>query len=316
MKHILKMILKGITDLTHSEKEIVEQALHSTDDFHTVCDLIERVQDTAPHCPHCGHKELYKHGMCSGLQRYRCKSCGKTFNALTNTPLAHLRKKELWLSYMQCLADSETVRKAAEKVEVSKSTSFRWRHRFIHLMSKDIPAELNGIIEADETYFRYSEKGARNLTRKPHKRGGDGLKRGISNDLVSVFTACDRSHHDLEVITGFGQMKKEWLVKHFSRFVAKDAVLVTDGNKSYNYLCYKANIPHIVVKNGERVKGVFHIQHVNAYHKRLKEWIISRFHGVATKYLNHYLSWRHELEKFPHLTIQKLFMSSLGLIHN
>ena len=66
------------------------------------------------------------------------------------------------------------------------------------------------------------------------------------------------------------------------------------------------------------VAGVYHVQNVNAYDSRLKEWI-RRFHGVATHYLDNYLGWfrtldnRHAnsreavlamaLGKFPHLTV-------------
>lgn len=49
----------------------------------------------------------------------------------------------------------------------------------------------------------------------------------------------------------------------------------------------------------ERVKGLYHIQNVNNYHSRLKGWM-QRFNGVATKYLDHYLSW------FQFLDIAKL----------
>ena len=38
-----------------------------------------------------------------------------------------------------------------------------------------------------------------------------------------------------------------------------------------------------------------HINNVNAYHGRLKEWM-RRFHGVATKNLPSYLSWRRTIE--------------------
>ena len=38
-----------------------------------------------------------------------------------------------------------------------------------------------------------------------------------------------------------------------------------------------------------------HINNVNAYHGRLKEWM-QRFHGVATKNLPNYLSWRRTIE--------------------
>jgi len=43
-------------------------------------------------------------------------------------------------------------------------------------------------------------------------------------------------------------------------------------------------------------KSLFHIQHVNAYHKRLKQ-LMQRFHNVATKYLDNYLYWFRYLEQ-------------------
>jgi hypothetical protein len=41
---------------------------------------------------------------------------------------------------------------------------------------------------------------------------------------------------------------------------------------------------------------VLHIQNVNAYGSRFKQWL-GRFNGVATKYLQSYLGWRRWLEK-------------------
>ena len=38
-----------------------------------------------------------------------------------------------------------------------------------------------------------------------------------------------------------------------------------------------------------------HINNVNAYHSRLKQWL-NRFNGVATKNLPSYLGWRRALE--------------------
>ena len=46
--------------------------------------------------PHCGTVGIVKHGRDeNGQQRFRCRlplGCGRTFNALTNTPLARMRK--------------------------------------------------------------------------------------------------------------------------------------------------------------------------------------------------------------------------------
>ena len=67
----------------------------------------------------------------------------------------------------------------------------------------------------------------------------------------------------------------------------------------------KLDAPHVIavlrpvnVQRGLQVlEGVFHIQNVNAYDSRLKTWM-RRFHGVATKYLEHYLGWRRLLERY------------------
>jgi transposase-like protein len=43
-------------------------------------------------CPHCSGERMARNGSASGLQRYKCRDCGRTFNALTGTPLARLRQ--------------------------------------------------------------------------------------------------------------------------------------------------------------------------------------------------------------------------------
>jgi hypothetical protein len=53
------------------------------------------------------------------------------------------------------------------------------------------------------------------------------------------------------------------------------------------------------------IDKVFYIQNVNAYYQRLKS-CIRRFHGAATKYLEHYLGWF----KFSH---KKSLMKTVSL---
>ena len=47
--------------------------------------------------------------------------------------------------------------------------------------------------------------------------------------------------------------------------------------------------------------GSYHIQNVNAYISRLKDWL-RRFKGVATHYLPTYLGWRRMIEREGDLT--------------
>ena len=50
------------------------------------------------------------------------------------------------------------------------------------------------------------------------------------------------------------------------------------------------------VRAGEHVRAkTIHVQNVNGYHSRLKQWM-DRFNGVATKHLPNYLGWRRLLD--------------------
>ena len=69
--------------------------------------------------------------------------------------------------------------------------------------------KFDGIVEIDETYFLYSEKGRRNITeRKPRKRGGKSKQRGISNEQVCVLVARDRTKSTVSKVACMGRIVK------------------------------------------------------------------------------------------------------------
>jgi hypothetical protein len=74
--------------------------------------------------------------------------------------------------------------------------------------------------------------------------------------------------------------------------------LVGDGGKPLAAFASRAGIPfHAVPSPGKPAPETphLHINNVNAYHGRLKQWL-NRFNGVATKNLPSYLGWRRALE--------------------
>lgn len=287
-----------IPSLDHDEQQLVKNAFDGVSDYQKVRELIEAPQEQKRQCPYCESRHVYRHGKSDGLQRYRCLDCRKTYNALTHTPLARLRKKELWLQHLDLMLQSCVLREVSKEMKVSLTTAFRWRHRFSTWLEYDVPGHLEGIVEMDETYFKQSQKGCRTMDRPSHKRGEPASKRGLSREQVCVFTARDRSRHSIESIAGVGPVSGAWLTDKIAPLIAADSVVVSDGLASYQQLVTKENLKHVVVKNkrGQRADGAYHIQHVNAYHSRIKQWINGHFHGVATKYLNHYLWWKHEIE--------------------
>ncbi|MFS2213789.1 IS1595 family transposase [Telluria sp. Tellsp104] len=216
---------------------------------------------------------------------------------MTGTPLARLRKKELWLPYLQCVLESRTVRDAAQVVGVHRTTSFRWRHRFVPGAMRDRPATLSAIVEADETYRLESQKGARNLTRPPRKRGGVAKRRGISREHDCLLIARDRSGRTLDFHTGRGQVTVGQLHECLKPVLQDDALLITDGAIVYQHFAEQAGITHeaVNVKAGDRARGAIHIQNVNSWHSRFKSWLV-RFRGVASRYLIHYSGWQRVLD--------------------
>jgi hypothetical protein len=80
--------------------------------------------------------------------------------------------------------------------------------------------------------------------------------------------------------------------------VTSDNQLCCDGGKAIVGFARKQDIPcQILPSPGGPRPGApnLHINNVNGYHGRLKEWL-RPFHGVATKYLDHYRGWRRTIE--------------------
>jgi transposase-like protein len=260
-------------------------------------ELIEQAASARLVCRHCGSRHFHKHGHANGLQRYRCRQCGRTCNGLTGTPLARLRHKGHWFDYLDGMLESHSIRRAAGKLGVAGATSFRWRHRFLAMTKHDRAKQLAGIAEADEMFLLESQKGARELDRTPRKRGGKATKRGISNEQVCILVARDRSGQTLDWVPGRGPVTALQLHQHLKARLATDVLLVTDAHAAYRAFARQAGISHATVnlKAGVRVRGAVHVQNVNGYHSRLRGWL-QPFRGVATRYLSNYLGWRWALD--------------------
>ena len=258
--------------------------------------LIERMANGRP-CPHCRHPHKHRCGQASGLQRFRCRSCHRSFNALTGTPLARLRKRERWLPYLRCVLESRTVRESAILSGVHRTTSFRWRHRFIPGAARARPASLCAIVEADETYRLESQKGSRTLTRPPRRRGGVARRRGINREHDCLLVARDRSGQTMDFHTGRGPVTAAQLHACLGPLLPADVLLISDAAAAYRTFASQARITHEAVnlRAGVRARGAIHIQNVNAWHSRFKGWL-TRFRGVASRYLIHYSGWRRMLD--------------------
>lgn len=304
-----------LTQLTPHQRSILSDRLREIAHASVSRALIEERLSNKPLCPKCSKEHIVRWGSASKLQRYRCQDCKITFNALTGTPLAGLRHKDKWLCYSQQLSEGRSIRCSAGACGVHNTTSFRWRHRFLAEPGTHKPEQLKGIVEADETFFRESFKGKRHgMIRPTHKRGTPASKRGLSAEQIPVLVCRDRSGCTSDYV-----LEKDD-ARHISSalkpVLASDCILCTDSSKAMGAAARVIGITHrpVNLAAGIRVVArVYHVQNVNAYDSRLKNWM-HRFHGVATRYLSNYLGWRRILDETKDaLTPTYILRAALGV---
>jgi transposase-like protein len=309
-------LLAQLDTLNTKQKALLAEALGKTEEVLRPAQFIDEEFSTKLACPACSSTALHKWGMVSGLQRYRCKECKRTFNALTGTSMARLRKKDLWEEYSRALADSLSLTKAAQRCGIDRTTAFRWRHRFLP-HSEPQATQCSGITEIDETYFRESFKGKKVLHRSPRKRGKLNV-RGLSKEQIPVVVARDRDGRTWDAVLQERSAKEIGL--RLGPKIAPDSLLCIEKSRILIKFAKDENLAFETIGTKQR-KGrekIFHVQGVNAYHSRLKNWM-GHFNGVATERLPNYLDWRrlHEMAlKTPQEWLRTMLQGKIQIKRN
>ncbi|WP_342506635.1 IS1595 family transposase [Sporosarcina sp. FSL K6-2383] len=298
-------VYEDFSDLTKSEQLALFKAMKQDlfpDDPDKITSLLKSIREacfaSGLGCVHCGSKSVKRNGKYRSRQRYLCSDCDKSFNDMTNTPFSGSHYPEKWVKYIELMVEGYTLPKIAKRLQIHISTAFYWRHKILNALGSQGFNQLQGIVESDETFFRESMKGKEITHRKAKKRGEKDEKRGISNLKIAVVVAQDRNGSVIARIAGRGRPKAEEIDTVIGEYIHPSALLCTDTATNYKKFAKIKGLKHETVneRQKQRVKkGIYHIQHVNNFHNRLKAWMV-RFQGVATKYLDNYLYWFRWLE--------------------
>jgi transposase-like protein len=234
-------------------------------------------------CPHCSRTHAILYGKYNGRQRYKCKSCRKTFNDFTNTPLAMTHFPEKWGAFMECLLKGMSLRKSARELKVSYVTLFYWRHKLLAAFKEIKPNEMKGSVELQNFYLKYSEKG--------QKHSGDKKKRihdksmsyyNIGSDKVCLLTAMDLFEHIFSMAVCRGFMNNDDIERSIGKLLSKNNIVCSRPKRNFIMFLKRMHIK-------ESKKSLDNTNPVVKYTKDCMIWM-SRFKGVASKYLNNYLS--------------------------
>ena len=139
---------------------------------------------------------------------------------------------------------------------------------------------------------------------------GKTLRETAEECSISVTTAFSWRH---KILDGLRELTEK---VYFEGLVSPKAILCTDRERAY--IAFVRHNGNRLIRTGtdrrttsEQGKA-FGIQRINAYHRKLKEFIRG-FHGVSTKHLDRYIIW-HDLMQNSRRKREETVLQLLGQI--
>jgi transposase-like protein len=246
-----------------------------------------KAMSTGVLCPDCNSSHVIKNGLQSGVQNYRCKTCGRQFRVTTGTFMYGVHEKGKMLEYIKCMSAGMSLRESARIVHISLTTSFFWRHRILCAMqSFEDNVNFFGVVELEELLMNYSEKGKKKRDKKEVKK----LKKK-KQTKVAVLAATDRSGNILFKKLEGNRVQADHISEFLKSRISDNSVICGSNKKAFKTVNAE-HIKHKEITNKNKMKqGIYSVSTV---HKKITDfvsWIYYKFRGVATKYLTNYIMW-------------------------
>jgi hypothetical protein len=164
----------------------------------------------------------------------------------------------------------KSLRFCAEKLNINIATAFYWRHKILHILNNDsIPSSLEGDIHINKTILKENFKGNRNITANRRRNIWVVAAKGNEDSMIVIPAFCDFWDWKLFKSKIYSKIQKESYIVHY-----QDRYIYVQAQKHNKKLLKE-------VESDNRVKYII----VN-----LGKWL-GKFKGVATKYLDSYLSF-------------------------
>ncbi|MCT4614250.1 MAG: hypothetical protein N4A49_05165 [Marinifilaceae bacterium] len=278
-----KLLLKQIHNFNNLQFRQLQEEIRKRIEKKKVSHILE-TEKYKLHCPFCNERNYILWGKRNDLQRYKCKSCLKTFNSLTNTPLARLKRKGHWLKYASCLRDGLTLKKSSEICEIHINTAFRWRHRFLTNMRSIKAKKIGGIIESGYSKLKESFKGTAKEEQTPIK---------LRKDIFIIYN-IDRNNNIFDITNK--QLNLQYVATQIQQARIQNSLNISEDSTFFNNIV-NINKHHNICLSQDKSKINFPLR-IYSYRNRFEDWIYKHFRGVATKYLENYVSWYRCLNEF------------------
>lgn len=223
-------------------------------------------------CPKCGCNHYIKYGYFKGIQRYKCKECGKTFSLVTNTICSYSKKSPaLWIYFIELMLAKRTLKYCADKLKININTAFYWRHKILHAMTFNIiPQRLLGNIHMIKASTKENFKGNKHINTDIREKVFVVAAKG-EEDSILCLPVC-KKRWDMNLFNEKVYVKVDknaYIVPYYDRYIS---IIAKRHNKNMDY------------------KNKCDDKFISSFNLICKSWF-KPFFGVATKYLKEYFCW-------------------------
>lgn len=242
-----------MTDKTKWSKEEISLTTHPTT-------LTEQLHGLS--CPNCDSRQYSKNGKAKDNQRYICSECGKHFRSTTGNTIHHIHYKHKIRAYIDCMNQGLSLRKTAKEIGISLQTAFRWRHKFLSSMQKQSTPSPKTKTIISAYVLPFSNKGNKKPITKKH------------TNVTSLLQTDIAGNCSINIIGKYGNIHTQLLntISQESAFLNSKALPRTLKSRS---------IQRTTLNDAKLSMKI---------QKHITDWL-SKFRGVATKYLVNYWAW-------------------------
>lgn len=246
-------------------------------------------------CPSCEYTRSWV------IRRHhrKCKQCRSEWSLGTEHPVQGFRlERREWHRVIETFLRDRTIQAVSQECLIAYATAHKAINIVRQAMTQDVPEQLDGICEADETYLGGSWK-----NKAVHIRR-QGTKRGRGTSKQPVFGVIQRGGREPSKVRVWltPDTKNETLMPHIFQTVVKGATIYTDGRAGYRHLPgFGYHHEWVDHEAGEYVRGDVHTQNIDGFWGHLKTRLDS-IGGIRKRRLHLFVGecvWRFN---FRHLT--------------
>ncbi|HPG43531.1 MAG TPA: transposase, partial [Acholeplasmataceae bacterium] len=219
----------------------------------------------------------------TGVQRYFCPSCKKTF-ITDQTPIKNFKQSEALIKrFMGYMIDDVTLDVAARNLSIDHKTALYYRYMIFHaLFEYQGEVILDGSIMIDETFISIREK-----KYKIQRPDGQDI-RGLSFNQLCVITVMNLRGLCTAKVSSRAMAQPEDFIRLFNHNLGKVKRFLHDGNSKQVQFMKLYDVERINARKSADADLSTLI--VDSLHSSLKRYLFKHA-GFRLKHLQHYLNF-------------------------